>query len=83
MEIIAQWLDDVDDFFAAVGLIAERIRNFLITALLLGVSSILQIAAVILALRHPPLASAIATVLIVILMYRSATAPRTAVQPAG
>ena len=76
MEIIAQWLDDLDDVVAAIGLLTERLRNFFITASIFGVSLILQSAAIILALRHPPIACAIATLLVVFLMYRSATAPR-------
>ena len=76
MEIIAQWLDDLDDLFSAVGLITERLRNLGIASLIFGVSCTLQIAAVVLALRHPPLASAIATMLVVFLIYRSATAPQ-------
>jgi hypothetical protein len=76
MEIFAQWLDDLDDVFSAVGLLAERLRNFCIAASIFGISFVLQLAAVALALRHPPLACAVATILMVLLMYRSATAPR-------
>ena len=76
MEIIAQWLDDLDDLFAAVGLVTERIRNIGIASLICAVAFVLQAAAVVLALRHPPLASAIATMLVVFLLYRSATGPQ-------
>ena len=76
MEILAQWLDDLDDLFSAVGLLAERLRNLLITASIVSISFILQLAAIVLALHQPPLACAIATMLLVFLMYRSATAPR-------
>ena len=79
MEIIAQWLDDVDDFVATLGLLAERFRTVCIATTLLTISFALQVAAVLLALRHPPLASATATMLIVFLMYRSATAPTAAI----
>jgi len=76
VEIIAQWLDDLDDLLAAVGLVAERIRNIGIAALICAIAFVLQAAAVVLALRHPPLASAIATMLVVFLIYRSATGPQ-------
>ena len=83
MEIVAQWLDDLDDLFSAIGLLAERIRNLFITASIVSVSFALQLAAVVLALHQPPLACAVATILLVFLMYRSATAPRpSAPQPA-
>lgn len=83
MEIIAQWLDDLDDVVSTCGLVGERIRNLLIASLFLSAAIILEVAAVLLALRHPPLASATATMLFVFLMYRSATAPRLAVQQAS
>jgi len=76
VEIIAQWLDDLDDLISSIGLLGERFRNICIATSILGISFTLQIAAVLLALRHPPLASATATLLGVFLMYRSATAPR-------
>ena len=83
MEVIAQWLDDLDDLVMAVGLIAEKIRILLLAAAFFGASLVLQVAAVVLALRHPPLAMATATMLIVFLMYRSATAPRIALPQAS
>jgi len=83
VEIIAQWFDNLDDLVSAVGLIGERIRHLLIAATFLVVVCATEIAAVTLALRHPPIASATATMLIVILMYRSATSPRAALQQAG
>jgi len=83
MEIIAQWLDDLDDVVFSCRLLRERIRNLLLASLLLSAAVILEVAAVLLALRHPPLASATATMLLVFLMYRSATAPRVAVQQAS
>ncbi len=76
MEIIAQWLDDLDDLISSLRLLSERLRNFCIALTILAVSLLVQVAGVLLALEHPPLASAIATILLVTLMYRSATAPR-------
>jgi hypothetical protein len=83
VEIIAQWFDDLDDLFSAIALVAERLRNFGIASLILGISFLLQGAGVVLALRHPPIACAIATMLMVFLMYRSATAPRASVSRAA
>lgn len=83
MEIIAQWLDDLDDLVMAVGLIAEKLRLLLLATVLLAAFLSFQAAAVVLALRHPPLALATATMLMVFLMYRSATAPRLALPQAG
>lgn len=83
MEIVAQWLDDLDDLVSACRLISERIRNFLLKFFWLSVAAAIEFAVVFLALRHPPLASATATILVVYLLYRSATAPRVAVEQAA
>ena len=71
-----QWLDDFDDLIAAIGLLSERIRKFFVAITLFGVSLLLPISGVILALRHPPLALATAMILFVTLLYRSVTVPR-------
>jgi hypothetical protein len=71
-----QWLDDLDDLIGVIGLFRERIRRFLLTTSLLAMSLLAQIAGVLLALRHPPLALATAMLLFVTLLYRSVTGPR-------
>lgn len=73
MERLAQYWDDLDDLVGIVGLCAERIRRFVLFLLgaagfALGVG-----AGVMIALDRPPLALAIVTILIVLLMYRSVT----------
>ena len=73
-----QLLDDLDDLIAAVGLISEHIRRFFLALFFLGFASLALVAGVLLALRHPPLASATAVILFVTLLYRSVTVPRTA-----
>ncbi len=83
MEIIAQWLDNLDDLVTALGLVTEKLRNLFLTGVFFSTSLLLQIAAIFLALRHPPLALATATMMIVFLMYRSATAPRPVLSQAG
>jgi hypothetical protein len=80
MEIMAQWLDDLDDMISSLRLLSERFRGFCIALICLASSLLVLFAGVLLALEHPPLASATATILLVTLMYRSATAPRPAVQ---
>jgi len=80
MEIVAQWLDDLDDMISSLRLLGERLRRFCLTLIFLATSLVAQIAGILLALKHPPLASATATILLVTLMYRSATAPRAALR---
>ncbi len=83
MERVAQWLDELDDLIAAIGLLSERFRNFFLMLSFLLVSLSAQFAVVALALRHPPLALATAILLFVTLLYRSVTEPRRLyVQPA-
>jgi len=78
-----QWLDDLDDFVAAIRLISERIRNFTIAIVMLAISLLLPAAGVVLALRHPPLALACAIILFVTLLYRQVTQPHAAFGPAA
>ena len=78
MEIVAQWLDDLDDVVSSARLLRERFRSFCIALIILMFSLVAQTGGVLLALKHPPLACAFATLLMVTLMYRSATAPRPA-----
>ena len=75
MERFVQYLDDLDDLFGAIGLLAERLRKL---ALLTALTIILASAAggsVLLALAEPPLALALAILLFVTLLYRSVTEP--------
>ena len=76
MERVIQLLDDIDDLFAAIGLVGERIRRMsLLLPLLLALLAI-QVASVMLALPHPPLALAAAILMFVAILYREVTAPR-------
>ena len=76
MERVIQWLDELDDLIAAIGLVSERIRNFFRALSFLTISTFIQCAGVLLALRHPPLAMATAMLLFVTLLYRSVTVRR-------
>ena len=75
MECLLQYLDDLDDLYGAARLLWEDLRQMIIIAVtacaLLGVA----LAAMWLATLHPPIALATSTVLFVILLYRSVTAP--------
>jgi hypothetical protein len=73
MELLIQWLDDLDDLVAAFGLYREQIRNALVTMLSTLFVLLVQVGGVILALAHPPLALAAALLLFVSLLYRSVT----------
>lgn len=78
MEIVAQWLDNLDDVVSSMRLLSERFRNFGIALIFLVSSLSVQLAGVFLALKHPPLALATATIMLVTLMYHTVTAPRLA-----
>jgi hypothetical protein len=73
MERFMQYWDDLDDLLGMIGLVSERIRNMLFISALLLTAVVVQIGAVLLALRHPPLASAAAAMLAFILLYHFAT----------
>ncbi|NIL94991.1 MAG: hypothetical protein GTO71_11300 [Woeseiaceae bacterium] len=74
MERLVQLLDDLDDFVAAIFLLGERIRARLMSLLAILALLALQAGGIILAIAQPPLALALASMLFVSLLYRSATA---------
>jgi hypothetical protein len=75
MECLLQYLDDLDDLFGAVGLVWERLRRGLFKLLAVLMAMIVAAAGMWLALLHPPIALATSTVLFVVLLYRTVTAP--------
>ena len=76
MERLAQLLDDLDDLVWMFRLLGERIRRVvLVAAATLAILSI-QAGGIALALAHPPLALATASILFVTLLYHSVTSPR-------
>ncbi len=75
MERLLQYLDDLEDFIYAAPLIAEQLRRAIQRILFLLASIVLQIAGVILALSHPPLALAVVTLMLVALLYRAVIVP--------
>ncbi len=75
MERLLLWLDDLDDLFGTVGLLAERMRRlFLALARLVALVTIAT-CSVLAALTEPPLGLAVAILLFVFLLYRSVTQP--------
>ncbi len=71
MERLVQYLDDLEDLFYVVALKAERIREAFHYFLLIAASAILQVFAISIALWNPPLAVAIASLLLVGMMFRA------------
>ena len=70
MEILAQYLDDFEDLFYAVALLTEKIRNIVRFFLFMVTSLTLQSLGVFIALASPPIAVAVASLLLVGTLYR-------------
>ena len=75
MECLLQYLDDLDDLFGIVGLVWERLRRATLKLLAVIMATVAAAAGAWLALLHPPIALATSTMLFVILLYRTVTAP--------
>jgi len=75
VERLLQYLDDLEDLIYAAPLIAEQLRRAIQRIVFLFASIVLQIAGVILALSHPPLALAVGTLMLVALLYRAVIVP--------
>ena len=73
MERFLQYWDDLDDLVGAIGLVSERIRGLLHAVLFVFAGLALHAGGIWLALKHPPLASATAILLFVLLLYHLAT----------
>ena len=72
MERIVQYLDDLEDLVYAVALIWERIRRTFRFTFFMIASVSLQALGIFLALTIPPLAVALASLLLVTVLYRGA-----------
>lgn len=70
MECMLQWLDDLDDLCSTLVYAAERAMPFILGMLFLVTCVGLTAAGILLAVRQPPLALALATALTVALLYR-------------
>lgn len=74
MERLAQYLDEIEDLFFALALKAERIRLALQFVLFMFAAVVLQICGITIALMHPPLALAVASLLSVGMLFRAVVA---------
>lgn len=75
MERLLQYMDDLDDFFGAFGLVYERLRRLFIALAAYSTGFVLMAAGIWLARIHPPVALATCILLFVTLLYRAVTAP--------
>ena len=75
MECLLQYLDDLDDLYSAFGLLWERVRRVVLRLAYATLLAAIAAGAMWLAPLQPPIAMAIATMLFVILLYRSVTSP--------
>jgi uncharacterized membrane protein len=73
MECLLQYLDDLEDLFYAVVLVAEKIRHVVRWLLLAALSVLIPVSGVLLALSAPPLALATVFMALALLLYRAAT----------
>ncbi len=75
MEMLIQYLDDIDDIFGMIGLVAERLRSIFLALLAYFSLTVVAALGIWLALVNPLLALATSTILFVTLLYRAVTAP--------
>ncbi len=70
MEVLVQYLDDLEDLIYAIALLAEKIRNGVRFFLFMTASVTLQLLGIFIALVSPPMAVAVASLLLVGMLYR-------------
>jgi hypothetical protein len=73
MERLAQYLDDLEDLYFAIGLLMEKIRRASQVIALVLASIVVQVGGIALALTQPPIALSVVCLTIVGMLYRSAT----------
>ena len=71
MECLIQYLDEIEDVFCALALVAERIRQAIKTLFILAVSAMCPVLGVLLAVAHPPMALATAFLALSGLLYHA------------
>ncbi len=71
MEVLVQYLDDLEDLFYAAALKAERILQAFRFFLFMAASATLQLFGIFIALKNPPLAVAAASLLLVGMLFRA------------
>ncbi len=75
MECLVQYLDNLEDLFFALALKAERIRQTLRFFLSMTAAAALQVCGVFIALKNPPMAVAVASLLLVGMLFRAVVGP--------
>ena len=75
MERFLQYLDELDDLYGAIGLVAERIRHIVWFVGFVFLLLVTEAAGIMLTLWEPPLGLATAIILFTALMYRAVTEP--------
>ena len=75
MERVLQYWDDLDDLVGALYLKADYMRSLALFTLAAAALCLLQLGGILIALVKPPLAMAIVMILLVTLLYRTATNP--------
>ena len=81
MERLIQYLDVLEDVFYAVALRAEQIRRIVLVLFAITITLVISGLGVILALSQPTAGLAVAALLTVMVLYRSATAHIPLVSP--
>ena len=79
MERFIQYLDNLEDAYFVVALLAERIRRILLVLGAIAITAVVATLGVVLALSQPPIGFSVAALLTVTVLYRSATANTTVV----
>ena len=75
MECFLLYLDNLDDWVYALALVGEKLRRLLRQLALVAAAALAQVTLIFLAIRHPAIGAAMAALLAVAALYRSATAP--------
>jgi hypothetical protein len=71
MEVLVQYLDDLEDLLYAAALKAERILQAFRFFLFMATSAALQLFGIFIAIKNPPLAVAAASLLLVGMLFRA------------
>jgi hypothetical protein len=78
MECVLQWLDDLDDLWSTVLLLAEHMRRIVLGVLLVVALLTVSALGAYLAFTNPPLALSAVCLLTVTALYRGTVASRSA-----
>jgi hypothetical protein len=81
MERFIQYLDILEDAVYVIALLAERIRRIAFRLFIAAITVLTSGLGIWLALTQPPVAIAVAALLTVTVLYRSATAPVVVTAP--